>query len=108
MPKNKGILSREEALENFIEENNLTEMLAKHMAAQTGKREGGMEVVSVRAYIPGAKIPDGEYIGIHGGYVTVMKLQGYEYEIKTKIGVRGVNIPCTVIVDNGIAEVYLK
>lgn len=63
-------------------------------------------VKNIRAYVPNAIPLDGEYNAILDGDIARFELQGYEYEVK--IEYRGTNIPCTVVVDNGIAEVFLK
>lgn len=97
--------------ENSWEREHVVDEIYKilnNIRAKSKASEKGHEVISIKAYVLDTMLPDGEYQGIHGGDVSIVKLQGYTYEIKTKICVRGINIPSTVVVDNGIAEVYLK
>jgi hypothetical protein len=52
-----------------------------------------------------AQIPDGVYEGMWGGYEVRMKVNGNAIKFNTNSGVRGLNIPVTVTVTNGEAEV---
>ena len=54
------------------------------------------KLVSVESFLP-----DGSYSGIWGGYQVDLTHQGEKYLLKTTDGVRGMNIPCTVLVANG-------
>ena len=50
--------------------------------------------------------PDGEYRGLWSGYNVRFKVaDGRIYVGETSIGVRGIDIPCTVIVSDGKVEV---
>lgn len=50
-----------------------------------------------------AVLPDGEYKGIYGGYTIVVEHNGSTYKLETENGVRGLNIPVTVYVNNSVA-----
>jgi hypothetical protein len=61
------------------------------------------KIESVREVKEVNKIPFGEYLGLWGGYVVTFVIGNKKYEAQTEDGVRGMNIPCTVISDeNGI------
>jgi len=48
-------------------------------------------------------LPDGFYVGTWGGYVITVQYKEKTYELKTKEGVRGVNIRVVIEVKDGIA-----
>lgn len=47
------------------------------------------------------KIPDGQYTGRWGGYEINFEHDGQPVNVRTKIGVRGINIPCTFRIVDG-------
>ena len=49
------------------------------------------------------KLVDGSYNGIWGGYIVTIIGNGYTFETET--GVKGINIPVTVEVEDGEAKV---
>lgn len=46
-------------------------------------------------------LPNGRYDGLWSGYQVIVNLEDEQIKLKTKNGVRGINVPCIVIVDNG-------
>ena len=44
-------------------------------------------------------IPNGTYTGVWGGYVVQFEHDGETYEAKTDVGVKGINIPCTINIE---------
>lgn len=50
-------------------------------------------------------IPDGTYHGRWGGYEVEMTINGSRVTFRTEDGVRGLNIPVTVVVKDGMADV---
>lgn len=44
-------------------------------------------------------LPEGSYSGILGGYECLVYYKHNYFQIKTKEGVRGMNIQCTITVD---------
>ncbi len=46
-------------------------------------------------------IPDGSYGGIKGGYEVKFRVRDRSFKAKTTLGVRGMNIPCVVTVQDG-------
>lgn len=51
-------------------------------------------------------LPNGEYAGIWGGYVVEACIDGISYRFQAENGVRGMNCPCVVTVQDG--EVTVK
>ena len=51
-------------------------------------------------------LEDGEYDGKWGGYIVEVNIKGENYRIETVNGVRGIDVPCTVVIKNG--EVWIK
>ena len=45
--------------------------------------------------------PDGTFDGTWSGYVVRWETPHGQYEAKSKLGVRGINVPCQVTVKNG-------
>lgn len=52
------------------------------------------------------KLPNGSYSGVWGGYVVEFYIDGEKFEASTDVGVRGINIPCVVSINNG--EITIK
>ncbi len=50
-------------------------------------------------------LPDGSYSGLMSGYTVSFSVNGKMFEAQAEIGVRGLNIPCTVTVTDGNAAV---
>lgn len=48
---------------------------------------------------------DGEYDALWSAYHIVIKLQGYEVDIETTIGVKGINCPVRVKISNGKLDI---
>lgn len=44
---------------------------------------------------------DDEYQGLWSGYFVRFKSGGVEYEVRTDCGVRGINVPAVITVENG-------
>lgn len=66
------------------------------------------KIISATSKIELSELPDGEYEGTWGGYVINATVNGMSVRFKTKWGIRGVNIPCVVIVNNGSVIVEEK
>src|SRR6185437_9038493 len=52
--------------------------------------------------------PDGAYSAVWSGYVVLMDVGGKQIEFQATDGVRGINVPVTVTVKDGVAEVRTK
>lgn len=50
-------------------------------------------------------LPDGNYKGLWSGYVVTVMHNGEVHKFKTKLGVRGFNIPRIVEVKDGIPTI---
>lgn len=50
-------------------------------------------------------LPDGNYKGLWSGYVVTVTYNGEVHQLKTQIGVRGINCPCVVDVKDGVYKV---
>jgi len=49
-------------------------------------------------------IPDGKYKGLWSGYEIV--IEGFEHiDVKTSVGIKGFDIPCTITVKNKAARI---
>ena len=48
-----------------------------------------------------SEIPDGIYSGLWSGYIVEFEYNGDKYEAEVDRGVRGLNIPCTISVNDG-------
>ena len=59
------------------------------------------KLVKVEQIITQSELYDGTYPGIQGGYIVTFKIGEHSYELETDIGVKGINIPCTVHIDKG-------
>lgn len=61
------------------------------------------EIRSIEKYseVKQERLPNGEYSGLWGGYEVTFSIAKNRYRVLTKIGVRGMNILCVVIVDKG-------
>jgi hypothetical protein len=64
-------------------------------------------VKSVEKYSPVKpwNLPSGDYPGLWGGYVVTFVIGKNHYRAATEIGVRGMNIPCVVVVDKHIVTI---
>ncbi len=51
-------------------------------------------------------VPDGSYKAKITGHSVVFRYSIFEYTLESDEGVRGINIPCTVVVESG--EFYLE
>ena len=61
------------------------------------------KVLEVKELVPqDAILPDGIYSGIRGGYIIELYHLGKKYQLKTENGIRGMNYPVTVYVNNGV------
>ena len=62
------------------------------------------EITEINVKVPRkAELPDGIYTGTWGGSIITLRYQDVWYELKTKEGVRGMNIPVVVTIKNSIA-----
>ena len=52
-----------------------------------------------------ARIPEGVYAGYWGGYDVVVNHDGEQWNIRTKDGIRGVNMPVSVVVDENVTSI---
>jgi hypothetical protein len=52
-----------------------------------------------------SKLPDGEYKGIWGGYEAIVEIDGLQYRLKTKNGIRTKSAPCIVCIKDGEATI---
>jgi hypothetical protein len=52
-----------------------------------------------------SKLPDGKYKGIWGGYEAIVEIDGLQYRLKTKIGIRTKSAPCVVYINDGEATI---
>lgn len=52
-------------------------------------------------------LPDGGYAGLISGYTVTFRTNGRVFEAQAEIGVRGLNVPCTVVVKDGSAVVIV-
>lgn len=50
-------------------------------------------------------LPDGKYKGIWSGYQVDLVIDDNTFQIRTKNGIRGINIPCIINVVDGKIEV---
>lgn len=48
-------------------------------------------------------LPDGIYKGTWSAYVIELKYENEIYELRTEIGVRGINIPVVIEIKEGVA-----
>jgi len=55
----------------------------------------------VRRVEPVEGHPDGTFHGFWSGYVVRWETEDGRYEAKSKNGVRGINVPCVVVVESG-------
>lgn len=45
-------------------------------------------------------LPDGTYSGLWGGYIVEFECNGVAYEAETtEVGIKGIDIPCTIEID---------
>lgn len=51
-------------------------------------------------------VPDGVYEATISGYEVVFRYSIFEYSLESDRGVRGINIPCVVVVESG--DFYLE
>lgn len=51
-----------------------------------------------------ANCPDGKYEGLWGGYVLKWEHDGKEVDCILKLGVRGINIPVSFEIKNGVVD----
>lgn len=63
-----------------------------------------METIAVECKVK-KRLPVGVYSGYWGGYEVKVKHDGEEWFIKTKDGVRGINIPVSVMVTEGSIKI---
>jgi hypothetical protein len=54
------------------------------------------------------RVPDGEYAGLWSGYRVSFETPYGQYEGTSTVGVRGMNIPCTVKVEQGQFTITAK
>lgn len=59
-----------------------------------------MEVTNVKKVIKISELPEGTYPGKMSAYTASFEINGEKYVCETNIGVRGLNIPCSVVVAN--------
>lgn len=52
-----------------------------------------------------SNLPNGSYPGIWSGYEVDVTIGNQVFKVKTAYGIRGINIPCTVTVENGVVTV---
>jgi hypothetical protein len=52
-----------------------------------------------------AALPEGDYPGVRSGYAVECEIQGVPCRLTTTLGVRGINVPCTVRVRGGKVSV---
>ncbi len=52
-----------------------------------------------------SKLPDGEYKGTWGGYEAIVEIDGLQYRLKTKKGIRTTSAPCVVCIKDGEATI---
>jgi len=64
-----------------------------------------MQSDATSIWVKADAIPDGTYVGQKTGYVVRVETGREIYEIKTRDGVRGFNVPCTVDVRDGMVSV---
>lgn len=57
------------------------------------------DVTQVCEKCPVVSIPDGRYAGKWSAYTVEFRVGGREFVATTKDGVRGVNVPCIVVVE---------
>lgn len=50
------------------------------------------------------RIPDGTYIGVRSGFTVGFAVDDVQFEGMCETGVRGINIPCVVVVEDGEAR----
>lgn len=50
-------------------------------------------------------LPDGRYKAIWTAYTARFSHDGKAYTVDTSVGVRGINCPCVVVVENGCVTV---
>lgn len=63
------------------------------------------EIISITEKVPQeVKLPDGEYLGTWGGYVIDLHLDGKQYQLSTREGVKGIGIKVVVTVKDGKAS----
>jgi len=61
----------------------------------------GQSLKDVKRIEPTGEIEDGSYAGKWSGYVIKWETPYGAYEAKTETGVRGIDVPCTVLVQSG-------
>jgi hypothetical protein len=58
-----------------------------------------------KARVELSKLPPGEYQGIWGGYEAIVEIDGVQYRLKTKNGIRAKSAPCIVFIKMGEATI---
>ena len=62
------------------------------------------KIISIQVKVPQeTTLPDGNYVGVWGGYTIELQHGGKTYELKTEEGVRGMGFKVVVTIVNGIA-----
>jgi len=60
------------------------------------------KILDIKEKVPvSTTLPDGNYMGIWGGYVIEINFQGKTYQLTTYEGVRGFNIKVVVTIKDG-------
>lgn len=62
-------------------------------------------VITTTLEVNPRELPNGEYPGIFGGYEVVTLIDGAPYRFETEHGIRTFNMPCTVIIKDGIVKI---
>lgn len=67
-------------------------------------------VKSVEMFTPVAlmNIPKGKYKGVWGGYQVSVIINGTQYRLEVENSIRGINVPCTVLVREDSVEVISR
>lgn len=59
-----------------------------------------MKPSAVRLVFRNPYILPGEYPALYSGYVVVFETELARYELRMDEGIRGIDVPCTVVVDD--------
>lgn len=64
------------------------------------------KIISIKKLVTSkrtVKLPDGNYSGLWSGYTIELRHSSGMYRLETEEGIRGINIPVTVSVVDGVA-----
>jgi hypothetical protein len=69
------------------------------------------DVLSIEEYrpvVPGQLTADGEFDGKWSGYEATFTIEGHKLRVRTKDGIRGIDVPCKLIIKDGVAKVEIS